>query len=44
MSMVFYSQGILLEYWVPQTVSFTHYLGVMKRLREKIRRKIPDLW
>lgn len=38
--MVFYSLGILLQDWVPQTVN----LGVMKRLCDKVRRKIPDLW
>lgn len=47
MMMVFFdSRGIVLLEWVPQgqTVNSVYYLGVMKRLRERVRRKRPDLW
>jgi len=42
----FDSRGIVLQEWVPQgqTVNSAYYLEVMKRLRDRVRKKRPDLW
>lgn len=47
MMIVFFDiQGIIHVEWVPegQTVTQHYYLEVLTRLREKIRRKRPELW
>lgn len=46
MTVFFDYQGVVHSEFLPpgQTVNKTYYLGVMRRLREAIRKKRPDLW
>ena len=46
LTVFFYYRGVVHSEFLPegQTVNKEYYLSVMKRLREKIRRKRADLW
>jgi histone-lysine N-methyltransferase SETMAR len=47
MLIVFFDiQGIVMAEWVPsgQTVNQYYYIEVLKKLRERVRKKRPDLW
>ena len=47
MLMVFFDiQGIVMAEWVPsgQTVNQQYYTEVLTKLRERVRRKRPELW
>lgn len=46
LTVFFDCRGVVHSEFLPegQTVNKHYYLGLMKRLREKIRRKRPDLW
>ena len=47
MLIVFFDcRGILMDEWVPpgQTVNGAYYLTIMQKLRDRIRKKRPDLW
>jgi len=39
-------QGIVMAEWVPsyQTVNQQHYIEILTKLRERVRRKRPELW
>jgi hypothetical protein len=39
-------QGIVMAEWVPsgQTVNQQYYIAVLTKLRERVRRKRPELW
>jgi hypothetical protein len=42
----FYIQGIVMAEWVPrgQTVNQQYYIEVLTKLRQRVRRKRPELW
>jgi len=47
MLIVFFDiQGIVMAEWVPsgQTVNQQYYIEVLTKLRERVRRKRPELW
>ena len=47
MLIVFFDiNGIVLTEWVPQgqTINQTYYLSVLATLRERVRKKRPELW
>ena len=43
---LFHIQGIVMAEWIPssQTVNQQYYIEVLKKLREGVRRKRPELW